>query len=155
MIMTIANTIAERNIAQKRLKLLQNRKDEMYAKYFKVTAQLSCTGGGHTKQRRDKMAEYLAELTKVNEVTGKSLEEEIEEQRNFINQCNYYIKLMKRELKKTTGIENDIFKEVAINGKNPTKAVNIVAEKYKIEPSTVWNNYYPNVKKEIKKIIKE
>ena len=51
------------------------------------------------------MAEYLHELTKINPATGKSLEQEINEQRNEAQKLQYYLNLMEALLELRTQIE--------------------------------------------------
>ena len=148
MIRTYANTKAELNIAEDRLHLLMERKDELYTKFFPITTQNSDTYS-HSNARHDPMAAYVAELEKVNPVSGMSLDDEIIEARNKVGTLKYYVKRMELNFEKTTGIENELFKLIAIKGCNPTKAVDIIAEKYKKEPRTIWQYNYPKIKKEI------
>ena len=152
MIRTYANTKAELNIETDRLHLLMDRKDELYTKYFPITTRLKEVTS-HTNQTTDSMTAYVYELTKINLVTGKSLDDEIEETRNKIGKLRYYLKRMEINLEQTTGIENELFKLIIIKGYRPTKAVEMVAEKYKKEPITIWKYNYPKIKKEISKCI--
>lgn len=150
MIRTYANTKAELNIAEERLHLLMERKDEIYTRFFPLSTKQSDTFS-HTNKQSDPMAAYLIELEKVNPVTGKSLDDEITEARNNVGKLRYYIKRMELNFENTTGIENELFKLIVIKGCNPTRAVDIVAEKYKKEPRTIWAYNYPKIKKEILK----
>lgn len=50
MIRTYANTKAELNIAEERLHLLMDRKDELYTKFFPITARQS-DAPSHTNRR--------------------------------------------------------------------------------------------------------
>jgi len=152
MIRTYANTKAELNIAEERLHLLMDRKDELYTKYFPITSRLSETAV-HSNKINDSMASYVAELTKINSVTGMSLDQEIEEARNKVGKLNYYLTRMKMNLEQTTGIENELFTWIIVKGYKPTRAVEFVAEKYKKEPGTIWKYHYPKIKKEILKCI--
>ena len=152
MIRTYANTKAELNIAEERLHLLMERKDELYTKFFPITARQSDTFS-HTNKRSDPMADYIAELEKINPVTGMSLDDEITEARNEVGRLQYYIKRMEYVLENTTGIENELFNLIAIKGFRRTRAVEIAAEKYKKEPDTIWKYHYPKIKEEILKCI--
>ena len=149
MIRTYAITKAELNIAENRLHLLMDRKDELYTKFFPITARQS-DAPAHTNKRSDPMADYIAELEKVNPVTGMSLDDEITEARNKVGNLQYYLKRMEYTLEQTTGIENELFTWIAIKGYNPTRAVEFVAEKYKKKDcSTIWKYHYPKIKKEL------
>lgn len=150
MIRTYVNTKAELNIAQLRLELLMRKKEELYTKYFPLSSKYD-TVSAHTNKRSDPMAEYISELTKINPTTGMSLEQEIENERNNVNTLKYYINLMDYNLERTTGIENELFKLIVVKGRTKTKAVEIVSEKYEKEPRTIWQYYYPKIKKEIDK----
>jgi hypothetical protein len=152
MIRTYANTKAELNIAEERLNLLMSRKEELYVKFFPLSAKIS-DAPAHTNKLTDAMAGYVAELTKVNPVTKMSLDSEITEARNNRDKLEYYLKRMEINLKSTTGIENELFYKIVVEGYRPTKAVNNLAEKYNKEPETIWKYYYPKIKKEISKCI--
>jgi hypothetical protein len=152
MIRTYANTKAELNIADERLNLLMLRKEELYTKFFPLSARMGETTA-HTNKLTDAMAGYVAELTKINPVTNMSLDQEITDARNKRNTLSYYLKRMEYNLETTTGIENELFYKIVVKGYNPTKAVEIIAEKYKREPITIWKYHYPKIKKEISKCI--
>lgn len=150
MIKTYANTKAELNVAKTRLDLLMSRKEEIYTRYFPITAKFKDTPA-HTNKQADAMAEYVAEITRINQITGMSLEDEIEEQRNKVNELKHYIDLIEQEMLKTTGIENELFKKIVIEGYKPTKAVIKIAEKYNKEEQTIWKYYYSKIKEAVEK----
>lgn len=152
MIRTYANTKAELNIAEERLQLLMNRKEELFTKFFPITSRQSDTFS-HTNKRSEPMIDYLAELEKVNPVTNKSLNQEITDARNQADTLRYYLKRMEYNLEHTTGIENELFSLIVVKGVRKTKAVEIIAEKYRKEPITIWKYYYPKIKEEISKCI--
>lgn len=152
MIRTYANTKAELNIAQLRLNELMTEKEVLFARYFPITSKFSEVSA-HSNNRRDNMADFLAELTKINKITGMSLEDEIDEQRNRVGRLEYYIRMMDYTLKNTTGIENELFRLIVVEGRRKTRAVELVAEKYNREPVTIWKYHYPKISKEIDKCI--
>ena len=144
------NTQAELLIAKDRLNLLMERKEKIYTKFFPLVARMSDTPS-HTNKKSDPMADYVYEITKPNPITGISLDQEIEEARNDVGRLEYCLKKMKLNLKTLTGIENELFYMIVIEGYGKTKAVNKVAEKYNKEPRTIWKFYYPKIKEEISK----
>lgn len=152
MIRTYANTKAELNIAQLRLNELMTEKEVLYTKYFPLTSKTE-EMSAHTNKRSDPMADYIAELTKINPITGTSLDQEIEEQQNKVGRLKYCINLMDYNLEHTTGIENELFKLIVVKGRNKTKAVEIIAEKYNMHDDTIWKYHYPKIKKEIDKCL--
>lgn len=72
----------------------------------------------------------------------KQLKEMITFQENILNQ-------IENDLKNLTGIKNKIYKEIVINGNNVTKSIDKIAHELGKDPSTLWKNYYPDVKKRI------
>lgn len=75
----------------------------------------------------------------------KQLKEIITFQENILNQ-------IENDLKNLTGIKNQIYKEIVINGNNVTKSIDKIASEVGKDPSTLWKNYYPDVKKRIRKL---
>ena len=65
------------------------------------------------------------------------------------------IKLIEKDIKELTGIENGIYKEIVINGLNVSKAIEKISQEMDKDVSTLWKNYYPNVKKRIEKLKKK
>lgn len=55
-------------------------------------------------------------------------------------------------LKKLSGIESKLFAEIVINGTNVTKAIEKIAVEESKDISTLWKNYYPNVKEKINEL---
>lgn len=151
MIRTYANTKAEYKIYEDRLALLMHEKEKIFTKFFPISAQIS-DNPSHTNLNVDKMAEYMAELTRVRD-NGKSLDQEITDVRNELQLREYYLKRMELVLESTTGIENELFYLIAVKGYRPTRAVEFVAEKYKKEPITIWKYNYSKIKDEISKCI--
>lgn len=144
------NTLNELNIAKTRLNWLLNRKEKLYCKYFPVTKQLKeiMVDGGHDITR-DPMADYLHELTNTDTETGKSLEQEIEDQRNTVQELEYYLKVMDESLKNLSGIEYELYYEIVKNKLPITKAVVKIADKYNRDDSTIWRIYHKTIKKDI------
>ena len=78
----------------------------------------------------------------------KSLEELKEQLYDILSQ-------IEEKLKDLKGIERELFYEVIVRGTNITRAVDKVSITYDVDPSTIWKNYYPKIKDDIKKIEKE
>lgn len=62
------------------------------------------------------------------------------------------IKLIANHLKELKGIENELYYQIVVLGKNVTKAVDKVAFSVDKDVSTIWKNYYPKVKKKLKEL---
>lgn len=147
------NTKCDLTMARSRLNVLLTEKEHLYTKYFPMTSKLTDIPKSNS-QNNDKMAQYLSALTKINPITGMSLDDEIEHERNLIGKLEYYIKTMEKCLDEYTGIEQELYKEIVVNKVNISKAIENVAEHNNKDPRTIWDNYYPNIKKEIKKLKK-
>ena len=131
-----------------------DRKEELYCKYFPLTAKIKEDVISSSRPNNDKMADYVYELNDVDIVTGRSLADEIEYQRKVINKLQRYIKDMDETLSKMTGIEYALYYEIVVNGVRISRAVSNVAEQYNKDDHTVWKYHYSKIKKDVKKIKK-
>lgn len=166
------DTKIELEISKKRLNQLIDRKEVLYSKYFKITSTSPSTKikkinnkyqevlndensaiKGSFKQE-DPFLKYMIELEKINDETGKSLNEELTEQLNEVQKLEYYLKSMDYDMLKLKGIEYQLYCEIVINGTNISKAVEKIAEKIGKEPRTIWKYYYPKIKKSLNKLKK-
>lgn len=135
------------------LKILEEKKEKIRSKHFKVTSSISDNKSTRTNENQDSYNAYMIELEKEN------LLEKIEKQKNTINKLSYYMNKINYNLSELTGIEYRLFYKV-INGVNISKAVDeVVSEncynnKKPQESTIIWKKYYPNVKKEINEFIK-
>ena len=151
-ILNVTNTKCELEMTKTRLSLLMDRKEKLYCKYFPITAKIKEVMVDGGDRDNDKMAQYVAELHEVDETTGKSLADEIEEKQETIDKLQGYLNIMSNSLSNMTGIEYELYNEIVCKGTKVTRAVDIVAERNGVEPRTIWRHHYKNIKKEIKKI---
>lgn len=149
---TYTDTKCELEMAKTRLNLLMDKKEKLYCKYFPITPKLKeiMVDGG--EKNNDKMADYLHELHEIDLGTGMSLAQEIEYQQKNIDKFQTYLDKMSDTLSKMSGIEYQLFYEIAFNALNISKAVDKIAERNNKDSQTIWKNYYKNIKKEIKKL---
>lgn len=132
------NTVAELNASKYRLQRLKERKELLRHKYCdpKSTTydkEVSFGGGdGHSGQER-----YILSITTPNEATGMSLEEEMSNLSQAIEELSNDLKMLDTIYQEANDIEKDILKEMG-KGINVTKAVEKVAEKRYMSESTVW-----------------
>lgn len=98
----------------------------------------------------------IIELDILNErldIIKKEKESLLKEERIIKETIDLYvneINSIKKNMSNLKGIEYELYTEIVINGLNASKAVEKVAEKNEKDVSTIWKNYYPNVKKIIK-----
>lgn len=153
-IRTYTNTKCELEIAKVRLSLLMDKKEELYCKYFPITAKLkeNVVSGG--TPNNDKMANYVYELNDVDIGTGRSLADEIEYQRAVVDRLQRYINDMSETLSKMNGIEYALYYEIVVRGIKISRAVSSVAERYNKDDHTVWKYHYKKIKKDIIKLKK-
>lgn len=131
-----------------------DRKEELYCKYFPLTAKLKEDVVSSSRPNNDKMADYVYELNDVDIGTGRSLADEIEYQRGVISKLQRYISDMDETLSKMTGIEYTLYYEIAVKGIIPSKAVSDVAERYNKDDRTIWKYHYSKIKKYVKNLKK-
>lgn len=130
------------------LKVLEEKKEKIRSKYFKITSSTSENIAQNTNNNYNRYDSYLIDLER------EQLLEQIQEKHNYINKLNYYLKKIEYNLSELRGIEYRLFYKI-INGVNISKAVEEVASencsnnKKPQEESIIWKKYYPNVKKEI------
>lgn len=90
----------------------------------------------------------LDKLELINQYTEK-LENEKKEILGLINAYKEFIQKIEQDLQNLSGIENKLYKEIVINNLNVSKAIEKVSFEEEKDVSTLWKNYYPNVKKKI------
>lgn len=146
------NTKCELEMAKTRLSLLMDKKEKLYCKYFPITPQLKQDVVDGGEKNKDKMAEYLHELHEIDVGTGMSLAEEITYQQQIVDKLQGYLNIMSDSLSKMTGIEYQLFYEIAYKGINVTKAVENIANKNDIDTRSIWRNSYKKIKKYVKKL---
>lgn len=93
--------------------------------------------------------EVISLRLKVIDKSELILNKEKKELQNYQNELKEYIDIIEKNLKTLKGIEYELFYEIVVNGLNATKAVDKVAYYNDKDASTIWKNYYPNIKKEL------
>lgn len=153
-IRTYTNTKCELEMAKARLGLLMDRKEQLYCKYFPMTQKIKddVVSGGQINN--DKMANYVHELHEVDIGTGRSLANEIEYQREGVEQLQQYLSIMEDALGKMNGIEYALYYEIVVKGMRVSRAVSTIAERYNRDDQTIWKCHYRKIKKEIKTLKK-
>lgn len=71
------------------------------------------------------------------------------------NKLDNFLLKIEDKLKEVKGIERELFYEIIVKGTNVTKAVDKVSFAYDLDTSTIWKNYYPKIKEDIKRIENE
>lgn len=83
-------------------------------------------------------------------------EKDILVEKDMINKAiSHYtkiIKIMEEDICNLSGIENKLYKEIVINGTTVSKSIEKISIEENKDVSTLWKNYYPNVKKKIEKL---
>ena len=153
-IRTYTNTKCELEMAKARLSLLMDRKEQLYCKYFPITATMKEDTVSGGKRNNAKMADYVHELYKVDIGTGKSLVDEIEHQMGVVDNLQRYLNLMGEALGRMTGIEYALYYEIVVKGVRISRAVSSIAERYNKDDQTIWKYHYSKIKKDIKTLKK-
>lgn len=89
---------------------------------------------------------------KIEELNENEKNQILEKERLIKIKKSYQEKIQKIEhmLKQLKGVEYSLYYEIIVNGLTINKAVDKVALKYDLSSSTIWKNYYPNIKEQIK-----
>lgn len=153
-IRTYTNTKCELEMAKARLGLLMDRKEDLYCKYFPITAKLKEITVNSGRHNNDNMADYVHELHEVDIGTGRSLADEIVYQREVVDKLQQYVNTMSDALSKMNGIEYALYYEIVVKGVRISRAVSIIAERYNKDDQTIWKYHYPKIKKDIKNLKK-
>ncbi len=130
-----------------------DRKEQLYCKYFPITAKFKDDVISGGSKNNDKMDRYLAELYDVDIGTGNSLAAEIDYQRTVVDKLKACLEEMTTALERMAGIEYELYYEIVVNGRRITKAVEYIAEKYDRDTQTIWKYYYPKIEKDIKSLL--
>ena len=141
------NTRHSLEIIKEELKILLERKDKIYSKYFSKSGMSQLN---KNKMIKDKMALYIHECTKINPKTGKSLDMEIEEVQNEVDKLEDHLRVMTKNLLKMNGIEYDIYSRIVLKNQKITKAIEEVAENFDKSERYVWDIYNKKIKKFLK-----
>ena len=146
------DTKCELEMAKTRLNLLIDKKITIYDKYFPITAKIKedVVDGG--ERNNDKMADYMHEINTIDLGTGMSISDEISFQQRRIIKLQGYLDSMNETLSKMAGIEYKLFYEIVYNGTTISKAVELIAEEYEKDVSTIWRNHYNKIKRDVKRI---
>lgn len=146
------DTKNELEIAQNRLNLLLDRKEELYTKYCGIsTPNLDDVKIQTSHVNNNKMADYIYELTRIRK-NGLSLEQDIEQQQNTVSKLKYYLNIMKHNLKTMKSIEYKLYYAIVVEARGITGGIDQVSFEANKDVSTIWRVYYPKIEKEIKKL---
>lgn len=95
-------------------------------------------------------------LIKLNVNRIEEKEKTLKSEKNIYldleNKYSFLLDKMEENLKSLVGINRELLYEILIKGTNVTRAVDNVAFRYDMDPSTIWKNYYPKVKEKLKEL---
>ena len=140
-IKSYTNSILEKNILEKRLKILMDRKEKIYNDCLLL-------------KNKNNFVKYTYELSKKNSVTGKSIKEEITDLKEEKEKLEKTLFEMEKGLKVLTGITKELFAEIVCNGLKPTKAVEKIAQNKNMSINNVWKNHYRKIMPQLEKLKK-
>jgi hypothetical protein len=146
------NTKYELEITKTRLDLVINKKIELYQKYVGIKSP-SLEEKSNNNFSCDKFALYVNEITKTNEVTGMSIEEEITNLLKSMNKMKLVLSKIECDLKQLKDIESRLYRKIVIDGYRVSKAVEEVASESYYSQQHIWR-FYDNIKEYIRKLKK-
>lgn len=95
----------------------------------------------HFEERLRILEKYKDEIN--NEILN--ITEITEIQKRIINQ-------IKKDLSELKGIDYNLYSKIVVYGINISKAIDQVSVEEEKDVSTLWKNYYPKIKKRLKKL---
>ena len=141
------NTRKELQLAEKRLELLHNRKEELYNRLVMPKGwQLSDGGGVSIREAESNTEKYVLACNTPSEATGMSLNEEIAHVEQEVYMLRRMCGMMEDTLEQLTGIEATLYSLIIIAGKSPTVAVREVADMQYMTEDNIWHTYYKKIK---------
>ena len=147
------------NLLQRK-KAIEDEIDYIKEEMEKVTAKYDGTGGAILSNESKppinsepdfKMFTLTHELAFNEKYNGMTLMQRLEFLSNSLNELEKEITIRKNTLSEFKGIKYDLYTLIMIDGYNPSKAVNKIANDYDIDVSNVWKNHYKKIKKYLKK----
>lgn len=148
------DTIVEYNMCLMRLKLLVEKREELYTKYLGVKSpNLDKIGTQSSFSGNDKVIAYLNEY-EAPKGDKPSLKEQIEKLQYEKQQLEVVIKDMQNQLAKVSGVEGRLFYLIAVEQHQIRKAIEKVADEFYMTEANVWKTYYKNIKEEVRKLRK-
>lgn len=148
-----SNTLIELKSCEQRYTFLRERREVYYVRYLGAKSPVYDGVGGHKNWATDNMSIFLDLVTRKNEKTGMSLDEEMEHLVEEMGEYNKLLREMSKNLKMMKGIEYELYTEIAINGLSVSNAVKKVAERNYMSENNVWVQYYPKIKEEVRKLV--
>lgn len=149
------DTKIEYELAMKRLSILEERKMEIWQRYFGVKSpRWDKIGAQGSRDDSDKMVRYLEE---INRSTGKSLslEQEIAKIRNEADRLEKVLKEMTKRLRKTDTIEGKMYYLIVVERQSVSKAIKHLSETEFMSEKNLWKTYYPKIKEDVRKLRKK
>ncbi len=149
------STLLEFKIAKARLDYLLLRREELEVKYCGVKGISYETITKNMPSDRDGLLEFVIAITTPDPKTGLSLDDEIEEKSHEVANLYQTLTKMTKAISLLTDIEAQLYRAIVIDGKQVSQAVKDVAEACYMAESNIWNRYYPRIKGELVKLMKE
>lgn len=147
------NTLIELKLAQSRLKVLRDRKEELWTSLISPKAmKIDLVGGQNMPHYTDTTNAYAIAVNTPRPPHNLSLNEEIDQLEHEVSYLTMVLEKMGESVIKLKGIECELFVLIMVNGMKPSDAVNRIAELHYMSVSNIWQRYYPAVKKEMAEV---
>lgn len=85
----------------------------------------------------------------------KQYKEEEKQLREVITFQEKILLQIEHNVNELKGIQNKLFREIVINGTKVSSAIEKIASEENKDVSTLWKNYYPEVKQKIDKLMSD
>lgn len=147
---TYVNTKAELKIIEIRLTSLENKAEELAAKYLGIRmAPLFSETYQHYPTNESTVIAFIYEYEDKKQKNGLSIKEEINLLKTEQKRLRESLARMEKALREMEGIEYQLFYLIKVEGKRPKRAVNLVTESSRMSEATIWR-YYAKMKESLK-----
>ena len=106
----------------------------------------------YTNTKKD-LAIAKARLKEL-EITKGAIQEQINNQKGIVEFIEKQHKIIEKTIKELNSIELDLFKKIVFESESVSRAVNLIAETYDKDVSTIWRVYSKRVKERVKQLRK-
>lgn len=149
------NTLIDLQTAKQRLKVLKERKEALFWRICGSKGWVIQEGGKVSSKASKSATETFVEMINTPSTeTGFSLNQEIEMAEAEVELLQKVLEIMAKGFVELTGIENNLYCAIVLDGLKPTEAVRKIAEDNFMTEDNVWRTYYPKVRELLRKIRK-
>lgn len=147
------DTKMEVMLLEARVEFLENKKLEIFTKYFGLKSPQWDKIPTLSDPNQDKNILYITEMAKKQN-NGLTIDQELEIDKKQLEKAKRTLAKMDKMLQELKGIEYQLYYEIVVNEINVNQAVKRIAENNYMSVDNVYHVYYPKIKAEIHQLRK-